>query len=245
MALRALRPITSPMPIPISRSHHRHLRVRSLRKAAAVVLTLIATGCLPAIASPRAATTPAPLRDASVLRLPQGAELMKYIVSCALPAGQSVAAPDGRQWQGEMGLAPAWRDRALNTDEQRLLSACLLARTNALGVRVGISMRAPGGAPTAHPALRTDASERRRFATFEAAFFGNLFDGEPVAYVCRGSNDAATRARLVKVRRWCALPGTEAGITRCGFVDLGVCGPETFRQHGVDYRTTAIEVHLR
>jgi hypothetical protein len=64
---------------------------------------------------------------------------------------------------------------------QRWVSACVLARTNAYGVTVDISMRAPDDAPAAvKDALRVTDDERAAYTLQEGAFFGNLFASTPV-----------------------------------------------------------------
>jgi hypothetical protein len=85
---------------------------------------------------------------------------------------------DGETWWGSG-----------NCDEscQRWVSACVLARTNAYGVHVDISMRAPANAPQAiKDALAVSDLERNGDATHvayslrEGAFYGNIFATTPV-----------------------------------------------------------------
>lgn len=72
-------------------------------------------------------------------------ELMKYVVSCALPPGASVkrpaGAPAGDDWAGEVGLCAGWANEAPAASCLELVSACVLARVNAHDKRVIISMR--------------------------------------------------------------------------------------------------------
>ncbi len=64
---------------------------------------------------------------------------------------------------------------------QRWVSACVLARTNAYGVTVDISMRAPEDAPQAvKDALRVTPDEAAAYPLQEGAFYGNLFASTPV-----------------------------------------------------------------
>ena len=75
---------------------------------------------------------------------------------------------------------------------QRWVSACVLARTNAYGVHVEISMRAPADAPQAKTALSASDYERARcpagsegdihcgYTLREGAYYGNLFATTPV-----------------------------------------------------------------
>src|SRR5579872_3001350 len=67
------------------------------------------------------------------------AEFLKYAVSCALPAGQTVTVTvDGvtHTFPGQLGLAPEWgMDHGSCDGEcQRWVSACMLARVDAAGV---------------------------------------------------------------------------------------------------------------
>ena len=71
---------------------------------------------------------------------------------------------------------------------QRWVSACVLARTNAYGVHVQISMRAPAVVPPGRDAqyakiqaaLATSPGEVATFGGREGAFYGNLFATTPV-----------------------------------------------------------------
>ena len=131
--------------------------------------------------------------------------LLQYIYSCAMPAGESmhVVLDDGGDdslravdlvLEGTIGLAPEWGEEGGACDEacQRWISACLLARSNALGLSVEISMRGP------HPALAVSAPEADEFPLFEGAFYGNLFASEPALRGCTGpaSSLAALTDRL-------------------------------------------------
>ncbi len=77
---------------------------------------------------------------ANGLRDPLGRELLKYVVSCALPDGDSVTVKvDGttlRRSRARSGLAPDWGRAHGSCDGscQRWVSACVLARVDAAGV---------------------------------------------------------------------------------------------------------------
>jgi hypothetical protein len=63
---------------------------------------------------------------------------------------------------------------------QRWVSACLLARTNAYGVHVQISIRAPADAPQAiKDALAVSTEESEQFQIREGAYYGNIFATTP------------------------------------------------------------------
>jgi GLTT repeat (6 copies) len=150
--------------------------------------------------------------------------LMKYLVRCALPAGQSLSATVagvGYSWAGELGLAPIWAAGLPAPEaEQQLVSACLAAHANKYGLHVAISVRgfhANGITQIAHT-----SSEAQTFTAREGCFFGNLFDGTGVFTAYEGSSPLAqpgrTSARacvLSDGRLGSCLPMTATGRS-CG-----------------------------
>ncbi len=80
---------------------------------------------------------------------PRSVELMKYLVGCALAKTSTVSwtsrAGAVETFKGQAGLCPAWEALAegavVSASCQQLVSACILARNNALGYRVPISVR--------------------------------------------------------------------------------------------------------
>ncbi|MCB9655536.1 MAG: hypothetical protein H6729_15550 [Deltaproteobacteria bacterium] len=110
-------------------------------------------------------------------------KLLKYTVECALDSGESVDIdfPGGaKTFFGALGLAPAWKDGALDESGQKAVSACLAARTNAHGTTVRISLRNP-----AYAGLTTSALERNQFKSHEGAFWGNVFGSNPSIHACK------------------------------------------------------------
>lgn len=213
----------------------------------AIALSLVLVG--QSLAADSASDRQLPLlRTPAELQTKWGAQFMKYLVSCALPEGVKVrlpAAPEGRTQvlSGSMGLAPAWRERAITPEEQRSVSACLLARINAFGVPVVLSMRRDG--LDEPESLRAGKDERARFPRLEGAFFGNLFVDSPVAYFCRGDDQPGRAAWLQHLKRICTLPTDKAeGASACGFLDAGLCANAAWVQDGIDYRNSAIQVFL-
>jgi len=93
---------------------------------------------------------------------------VEYLVQCALPAGREVAV-QGEPFAGALGLAPEWATGPCDGTCQRWVSACLLARVNARGQRVAISMR--GAVDELHPGVR----ELVDYPVEDGTFFGNLF----------------------------------------------------------------------
>lgn len=78
-----------------------------------------------------------------------GARAMKYIVSCALPAGRVITSRDpftnqNLTFEGEIGLCEEWQTNAPSPECRELVSACVLARVNATGKRIPISLHGAG-----------------------------------------------------------------------------------------------------
>ncbi len=166
------------------------------------------------VAADRASPThPLQLRDRLGTPVTEGAltrELMRYLVGCALPTGQSLDfswEEDGTTqsvtWEGWHGLCSDWPTKTptdLSTGDathmsatewascRRWVSACLLARTNAFGVPVDISLRAQNDGPGG--ALATTAGERSDYSLREGTFYGDLWDETTTAdfpfYTCAG-----------------------------------------------------------
>jgi hypothetical protein len=116
---------------------------------------------------------------ASALRDPLAREFLKYVASCALDDDQRIMMRiDGRMYSfpGSLGLAPEWgRDHGSCDGEcQRWVSACVLARIDAAGVKRMISLRGDNSA------LRPETNELRKYTEREATYFGNVFiPGQP------------------------------------------------------------------
>ncbi|WNG41138.1 hypothetical protein F0U61_51130 [Archangium violaceum] len=71
---------------------------------------------------------------------------MSYLVSCALKGTQSITWMDlatltPKTWKGKAGLCPEWANQAPSEECKRRVSACILARNNAFGRRVELSLR--------------------------------------------------------------------------------------------------------
>ncbi|AKJ01818.1 hypothetical protein ATI61_103533 [Archangium gephyra] len=148
--------------------------------------------------------------------------LMKYVVACAVPAGQSRTYTHGGTdytWQGWLGLAPDWASGSPATEaEQQIVSACLAAHGNKYGQRVLISIlgRDARGVP-----IPTFSWEQDSFPEREACFFGNLFTGDGL-YV---GNDRGRLNERESTARACALSSsTEAAREACPpLVYVGSC----------------------
>ncbi|HYH95848.1 hypothetical protein [Hyalangium sp.] len=80
------------------------------------------------------------------LRDPWAQTFMSYLVSCALKTGQDIAwthplTNQPEVWHGKLGICSEWATQAPSRSCQEQVSACLLARNNAFGQRVELSMR--------------------------------------------------------------------------------------------------------
>jgi hypothetical protein len=120
---------------------------------------------------------------ANALRDPLSRELMKYVVSCALDDKDSITIQiDGRSYEfdGSLGLAPDWGKPHGSCDGscQRWVSACVLARVDAMGVKREISVR--GDNHVLHPSK----GEVQTYTVREGAYFGNLFVAGQPRFLC-------------------------------------------------------------
>lgn len=104
-------------------------------------------------------------------RDPYSREFMEYLVSCALPEGEQIVWRS-YTWNGELGLCPAWKQSAPDIACQELVSSCLLARVNAYGESVQLSLR---GLFTDNAPLPLSATEESQFGWPEGGFYGNVF----------------------------------------------------------------------
>jgi hypothetical protein len=113
----------------------------------------------------------------------QNAMLMKYVVQCALPAGESRSYQDSSTgtsytWEGSLGLAQGWaHGQAITEAEQQLVSACLAAHLNKFGMHVPLSVL---GLTAEQEPIPYSTEEIQTFSRREACFFGNLFTQEGV-----------------------------------------------------------------
>lgn len=111
---------------------------------------------------------------------PLASAVMRYLVRCAVPTGQTrvYTSTSGQQytWTGELGLAPGWASGlAATPHEQQVVSACLAAHTNRLGVEVSISVLGQDAAGGTVPYTSAELTSHSRR---EACFFGNVFTGQ-------------------------------------------------------------------
>jgi hypothetical protein len=170
-----------------------------------------------------------------LLATPEGREVLGFIVSCAVPADETLVADfmgTTYEFPGEIGLAPTWLHHPLDRVGMGWVSACLFARVNANDVSIPVSLRGP------NQNLTADASERAGWPLEEGAFYGNLFTGENhdiIWIACRGRAQAAGETGGL-IDRDCAEPDpAHPGLTLCGFTFAGNCGDFTNDHHVDDH----------
>lgn len=107
--------------------------------------------------------------------------VMRYVVRCAVPGGQTrayVEPSTGQQyaWSGGLGLAPGWASGQTATlAEQQAVSACLGAHANRMSEEVSISVLGRDAGGTVIPFTSQELTSHPRR---ESCFFGNLFSGQ-------------------------------------------------------------------
>jgi hypothetical protein len=113
----------------------------------------------------------------------RNAQLMKYVVACALPQGQSrtfTSTVTGQTytWPGRFGLAPGWSAGfPISEPEQQIITACLAVHANKFGLQIAISMLGRGAFGQEIPYT---ANELATYSENEACFFGNAFNDEGI-----------------------------------------------------------------
>jgi hypothetical protein len=115
----------------------------------------------------------------NALQDPNAAEVLYYIVSCALTPEQSVTV-GGQTYYGELGIAPQWGETGGSCDTTCMgpVSACVLARVDYLGQHVEISVRSDS------PALSASSAEMAAYPQIEATYYGNIFARATRRFVC-------------------------------------------------------------
>jgi hypothetical protein len=142
---------------------------------------------------------------------PEGEKVIRYLVECALDEGDSVTvvAPTITYvFEGDVGLAPAWKTGPCNATCQHWVSACLLARTNETGADVEIFVQGD------NPSLGFGYDPE--YPNFEGTFFGNVFIDPAPMHACRG--DSSGTAAAILQGRNCTL-----GEEHCGFTTYADC----------------------
>jgi hypothetical protein len=186
---------------------------------------------------------------------------MSYLVSCALKEGQGITWREPltqtvRRWDGKVGLCPEWETGAPSQECKNRVSACLLARNNASGRRVELSMRGEDPArpalfqlePETHPVefdpdlggrvpsyeeCTMPQSSMHRDCGWKADFIGRCVPGQPVRLGAggRAPDQCATGAALG------SSSGTRMMLRVCD--DLLGCDEGSARQLGQSEGTCA------
>lgn len=165
------------------------------------------------------------ISNPALISSPEQRQNLEYLASCALDENTALTgnhAGETYDFPGAMGLAPGWADRALAQSERRWVSACILARTNAFGEHVLISMRSDNAE---HDALTATREELDSHTLYEGGFFGDLFsETDAGAFVCHGPDHHRDMAAQEERKRVCTHDASDgSGLTRCGFVSIGPC----------------------
>jgi hypothetical protein len=166
--------------------------------------------------------------------------VMKYIVLCAVPAGQtrtytSLVTGLSYSWPGQFGLAPTWSEGAFAPEvEQQLVTACLAAHTNKFGINIPISVL---GRNALGQDLPYTSSELATYSENEACFFGNAFNdagifaanarfflhaSESTSRACglssrHGSTDCSPIVHVGSCKEFCTMDSTRTYYTQCTY----------------------------
>jgi hypothetical protein len=132
------------------------------------------------------------------------APVMRYIVMCAVPEGQSrtytnPATGQTYTWHGLLGLAPDWSAGGQPTvAEQQIITACLAAHTNKFGLNIQVSVL---GRSSQNVEIPYTSAELASYSEREACFFGNTFNGEGIF----AANDRTFLRSAESTTRACGL----------------------------------------
>jgi hypothetical protein len=110
----------------------------------------------------------------------QSLSVLSYIASCALGPADTLTMTIGgvaQPFPGGLGLVPDFTTTGIDTDDkEQRISACLMARTNAIGKHVSISL-------VGFSTLRQGPAESDYFL-LEASYWGNIFIPGAYMNVC-------------------------------------------------------------
>jgi hypothetical protein len=148
---------------------------------------------------------------ASLENDPASIDVMKYLVSCALPSGSSLTINingTDTTFNGQIGVAPDWATSSCDSACQAVVSSCVISRVNYLGQVVDISVRG------SNSALAASSTEISAYPYREGAYYGTIF-GTQQMYAC-------TSPSSTLITRVCGPDYATAG---CGAITiLGNCG---------------------
>jgi len=117
------------------------------------------------------------------LKDPNARELLKYVVSCALPASAHVSVVVEGVTYGYDGLfavAPEWGEPNGTCDDEcrSWVSGCVISRLDYLEQPVLISLRGK------NDGLKSTPQERAQYSHIEATYYGDIFADPPEVYAC-------------------------------------------------------------
>lgn len=161
--------------------------------------------------------TSVPTRVPTLLSSADGREQFSYLVSCSMRSDKKIVATVSGvsyTFQGSLGLATEWDTAALPTTKYRLISACMLARTNYQGVQVAISMRGKK--------FTTSSTEQLAYTVVEGAFWGDVFTQNGVVRACASPTKLSGSTVSTLPLRQCTV-STDGINTLCGFGYAGDC----------------------
>ncbi len=146
-----------------------------------------------------------------------GRDVVKYMVKCALPAGDSITKQDQNgtsfTFPGGIGVAPELKNGPCDVACQERVSACMLAHVNNSGTNIDIWIDSEG-------AIGWGTSPD--FPYQEGSFFGNLFPNPWQGFYCNGKGyDAGS----VPGRLGAPLASNVYVNPYGGNVECGVVGP--------------------
>lgn len=138
--------------------------------------------------------------------------LLKYTMKCALRSNQYVAAHAGHsgcagypQMNGMYGLAQGWPIAGMSENEQRYVTACVLAHVNEHQTPQRIALHG------VDPIFGSTPAERATMYMSEGRYWGNIFRSESWKNVCRSSGrntgDESPENLDITLGRSCALNG--------------------------------------
>jgi hypothetical protein len=118
-----------------------------------------------------------------------GRDVVKYLVKCALAAGDTLVKQDqynvSYTYPGAIGLCPSWKTAGIATMQtcQETISACMLAHVNTAGVHIPIWL-------VSDTSTAIGWGQDPNYPNQEGTFFGNIFQtntaGHVDAYYCNG-----------------------------------------------------------
>ncbi|MFP2930037.1 hypothetical protein ACLESO_33545 [Pyxidicoccus sp. 3LG] len=178
---------------------------------------------------------------------PAARNVLTYLVQCALKPGQLVKWADRRgvpyEFWGEAGLCPEWEKGAPGQECQGYVTACLLARNNAYGLAVDISMRAedprdakrfnPSGLSVEWSPMFLPCASGAYGLTAECGWVGEgvgtctpgkevtVAAGAPHADTCTGTQGAISGDRVLRI---CKDPVGCSRADRVAEADRNNCG---------------------